>query len=81
MSKYKGVFKDWKIEYYRASHEGKSLWICNGFQFFKDEKLKTFLSHLSFFQRYRLWRELKREIRERAQKEITNLINKTPQEG
>lgn len=65
------IFSTWKINGYRAENENHCLWICNGFIFFRDcdsfgNNPKPFLMHLSWFQRYRLWRELKREMRRRS---------------
>lgn len=65
--KYQGFFRDWKIGLHTAEKGKFCVWICNGFWFFDDERnplisgQETLLTHIGLFDRWRLWRELKRE--------------------
>lgn len=74
MSKFDGFFKDWVISDYEAVHrDGRKLWVANGFLFLKSEShRKTTLIGFSLIDRYKLWRELKREVRKRNIPTSTN---------
>lgn len=80
MSKVSGIFRGWEIDHYTAEHpeKGYKLWIPNGLTFFRDYEgaSEPFLSGTSFWQRWRIWRELKRERRRRAENRIKELAAK-----
>lgn len=65
MSDFNGYFKDWNITAYQATHkDGRSLWIANGFMMLADQShYKASLKGYGLIDRYRLWKELKRQIR------------------
>ena len=70
-----GVFRDFEFSHYTISYEGIELWVCNGFSCFRDYgNSRPFLSELTRRERKFLWREYKRELRERAIKNITELL-------
>ncbi len=65
----KGFFKDWEITSFRAEYDGYALWTANGFLLFTDVGgAKELLSLCNYWERKKLWRELKREKRERLKK-------------
>lgn len=75
----KGVFKSWEFTQYTIRNEKYCLWVSNGFSFFRDYSLffsdtKPFLAGIGFWLRWRLWREYKREISDRAEISIKNII-------
>lgn len=63
-------FKDWTVTKYTAtSPNGKCiLWVAGGFLFFKDngDAQNAVLIGLSLWQKWKVWRELKKEMTERA---------------
>lgn len=71
-------FKSWKIDGYTAKSPcGKyELWIANGFMCFDDigchYPKKPLLFKINVFQKYKIWRELVKEIKLRA----SNFLNK-----
>jgi hypothetical protein len=67
MSKFDGYFKDWVISDYRANHkDGRVISVSNGFLFFRSEShVKASINAFNMLDRYRLWRELKAEVRRR----------------
>lgn len=75
MSKLQG----WKIDGYRAvSEDGKyALWIANGFLYFKDHEphypRHTLLAGASLIDKYKLWREIKRERKHRLKSFLDNI--------
>lgn len=66
------VFKNWKIDGYKAvSNDGRyNLWIANGFFFFEDIDAhfprEPLLKGVNILTRYKIWRELCRERSLRA---------------
>jgi hypothetical protein len=67
-----GFFRDWDIDRYTATRTNEdgtnfSLWICNGFSCFEDHRSGApFLVAFTLLERWQLWRELKRERRQRV---------------
>lgn len=63
-------FKNWNIDHFTAENreKGYSLWIANGFFFFKDyyQCSSAFLVGFNIFDRWKIWKCLKKEIRNRA---------------
>lgn len=63
---FKGFFKDWTITQYRAKHRGSgfNLWIASGFFYLSDDTDSTpLVQFLGILDKWRLWCELKREVR------------------
>jgi hypothetical protein len=74
--KTESMFSEWEFDPYHVRHptKGYSLWIANGLMFFGDDTGATgFLSGTSWWLRLRIWRELQRERRRRAQRQISEL--------
>lgn len=71
---YKTKFSDWRIDGYTAkSPDGLyELWIANGFLSFDDYYChypkQTLLTHVNIFQKYKLWKEIKKELKLRTKK-------------
>lgn len=72
-------FEKWKINrHYAESPDGKyKFWVSNGYMFFADEGIEQLLSLLSFWEKIRVWRELKKEMRIR----VTELLDVPPIKG
>ena len=73
----KKIFQDWKIGRYRlTSPDGKYiLWIGGGFICFKDyDDGQVLVGGLSFWGKYKLWREYKRESKRRSNKFLNDLM-------
>lgn len=66
------IFKDWRIDGYTAdSNDGKyRLWIANGFISFRDCDChfprQSLLVGIGIFKRYKIWRQLVKERKLRA---------------
>jgi hypothetical protein len=85
-----GFFREWEIDHYHArlylseddakplglrGQPRASLWIANGFSFFKDDSgHPPFLTGMSMWQRWLLWRELVRERRRRARRRAAEVM-------
>lgn len=85
--KYDGFFADFELDYYHARNKaiGLCFWTANGFIFFRDDcpigescDFKPFLRGLNLWQRWRLWREYKRELLRRAERIVLDQCT-TPQ--
>lgn len=68
----KKPFKDWTITFYTATSPDMKyqLWIASGFLGFSDsdEAKEHLLSVVGIWHRWRLWRELKKEMISRIDK-------------
>lgn len=69
-------FKDWSINAHKAmSQDGqRCLWVGNGFMGFADyshDAKVAMIVGLSKWDRYRLWRELRREMKNRLNAFLT----------
>lgn len=81
MGKFDGKFKDWEMENYTIGNSDYCLWTANGFLFFYDyypyyRKVKPFLKSFSFFDRYRIWREYRREYLRRCKQKREEIKRK-----
>lgn len=67
-------FKDWMIDRYHAQTKDFNyrFWISNGFFSFKDEGNQQLLSIIPIWTRYRIWRELKKEMLLRVSELLDN---------
>ena len=91
--KIKGLFKDWKFEISYDVPRGKSnerhltkgdyqLCISKGFLGFADVGKAPLLDIYDTITRFRLWQEVKRECRRRAEKEVFKIrIDSQPLQG
>ena len=62
-----GIFADWDFsDHYVIKNDKSALWVCSGFSFFKDYWGAPFLIGFGLIDRWRLWREYRREVRRRA---------------
>lgn len=66
-------FKNWEIDRFTAisPDEKYEIWHCNGFMFFEDyrnilSQRKPFISLMNCWDKWRLWRALKQELRIRS---------------
>ncbi len=63
-------FTDWGISSYRATHPDGDikLWLPSGFLNFRDDSdsMVPFLSSLGIWERWKVWRCLKAEMRKRT---------------
>lgn len=77
-----GMFRGWNFS--RSKHtitskDGKHcLWVCNGFLHFSDytstyNNAEPLLDGLNIFERWKVWREYKREKRRRSLENINKL--------
>lgn len=66
----KGFFRDFKIGEFTADSGDICLWIASGFTCFRDYKARNFLYPMGWWMRWKLWRELKREIMRRAKEAV-----------
>lgn len=66
-------FKDWAINRFHAeSPNGKyKFWIPNGLMFFRDEGQEQLLSLLSYWEKRRVWKEIKKEMLLRVDEILT----------
>lgn len=74
-----GLFKEWEFNKHRISYNKNEycLWVSGGFAFFEDyddDCEKLFLIGTSFFLRWAIWKEYKKELRRRTIKAIEDLI-------
>lgn len=71
----KRPFKDWKITRFKAESpdEKYTFWIASGFYFFRDIGKEQLLSLLPFLKKYRVWREVRKEMVSRASDLLNNL--------
>jgi len=67
-------FENWAINRFhaRSPDDKYSFWIPNGFWFFHDEGKEQLLSLLSFWEKLKVWRALREEMKLR----ISELLNK-----
>lgn len=67
-SETKTIFSGWKVgRHHAVSPDGSvKLWVCNGFQYLGDDGDTALVTGTSFWVRWKLWREFKKEMNARA---------------
>jgi hypothetical protein len=79
--KVKGMFREWDIGRHIATFGDYAIWHCNGLMFFRDcdvfeypDGCQPFVNHMSWFNRWRVYREMNREKRRRSDAAIGIMV-------